>query len=222
MPTYSEPNYLNDWLRWEEDDYHSREIVTALSGESMVMGEVAGKITKSTPTTGTAGGSNTGDGTCTGVTAGQDAVIGTYDLECTAVADASTGTGAIFKVANPDGNALPDAESGVAFANEQLNFTINDGASAYIVGDAFTIAVAAGSGKVVPINFSAVDGSQDAYGILIAAVDASAADKEGVAVVREAQIVASYLTWPGGATAGQKTAALAQLLAKGITQKTEA
>ena len=47
------------------------------------------------------------------------------------------------------------------------------------------------------------------------------ADGKAVAIVRNAQIVVSYLTWPTGASAGQKTAALAQLAAKGIVALTD-
>lgn len=222
MTTYSESNYLNDWLLFELDKFQSREKVTVPSGESLSMGEVAGKVLLSTPTTGTAGDSNTGDGTCASVTAGTDAKKGTYTLECVSAPDASTGTGGTFSVKNPDGNALPDATSGEAYTNDQINFTISDGATPYIVGDSFTIEITAGSEKIVPIDFSAVDGSQDAYGIMVAACDASTADTEGVAIVRDAQIVADYLTWPGGATTTQKNAALAQLKENGIVQRTEA
>jgi len=82
--------------------------------------------------------------------------------------------------------------------------------------------VAEGSGKLVPINFAAVDGSQDAYGIMVSACDASGGDEEGVAIVRDAQIVADYLTWPDGASSDQKAAALAQLKEKGIVTRDEA
>jgi hypothetical protein len=222
MTVYSEGNYLGDLLKWELENRHSREKVTLLSGESVVLGEVVGKVTKVTPTTGTKDATNTGAGTCTVVTAGDKAVVGTYTLECTAAADSSAGTDAIFKVINPEGFALPDAEAGTAYTNEQINFTITSAGAAFIVGDSFTIAITAGSGKVVPIDFDAVDGSQDAYGFMTAACDATSADEDGTAVVRDAQIVADYLTWPDGASTAQKAAALAQLAVKGIVEREEA
>ena len=217
MTTYTQPNNLADLLQYELDKFQSREQVTVLSGESVVMGEVIGKITKTTPTTGTADVGDTGDGTCGSVVAGDSAQLGTYTLTCTAEA-ANAGT---FEVLAPDGSTLPDATVGVAYANDQINFTIADGAEDFDIGDIFTIDVAAGSAKIVPIEFAAVDGSQDAYGVIIAAVDASAADVEGVAIVRDGQIVANYLTWPDGVTDAQKNAALAQLKAKGIVERTE-
>jgi hypothetical protein len=48
----------------------------------------------------------------------------------------------------------------------------------------------------------------------------AATDQDGVAIVRDAEIVSDYLVWPSGATAAQKTAALAQLADKGIVQRT--
>lgn len=220
MASQTETNRLNDILKGEIEipHYFSREAVTVLSGENLTVGAVIGKITKSTPTDGTAAGGNTGNGTCTGVTGGEDTQIGTYTLECVA-AEADGGT---FKVTAPNGEALPDAQVGAAYTNDQINFTLNDGSTDFAVGDKFTIAVAAGSGKVVEIDFSAVDGSQDAYGFVIADYDASAADVEGVAIVRDAAMIAANLVWPAGATADQKAAALAQLKALGIVERTDA
>lgn len=194
----TELNRLNDVLKWEHDSLFSREKITLLSGEDLPVGAVCGKITKVTPTTGTADGGNTGNGTCTSVTGGEDTQIGTYTLECiTAATDAGT-----FKVTTPDGDALPDATVAVAYTNDQLNFTLNDGATDFIVGDKFTIAVTAGSGKLVKIGYTAVDGSQNAYGLLIDDYDASSADLAVVAVVRGALIVASGLRWPVSFTSG--------------------
>lgn len=218
MANTTESNRLNDILKWEQENLFSREGVTVASGENLTLGAVIGKITKSTPTEGTADGGNTGNGTCTGVTAGDDTQIGTYTLECTAAAT----DGGTFKVTAPNGEALPDAEVGTAYANEQINFTINDGATDFAVGDKFTIAVAAGSGKVTEIDFSAVDGSQNAYGFVIDDYDASSADVNGVAIVRDAMVIEDNLVWPTGATADQKAAAMAHLKAAGIVTREEA
>ena len=214
MANMSEGNRLNDILKWEQENLYSREQVTVLSGEDLVLGAVIGKITRDVPTEGTAG-SNTGGGTCTGVTGGKDTRIGTYTLECVAQAE----NGGTFKVTAPDGTALPDAEVGEAYVNEQLNFTLNDVGTDFAVGDTFTITVSEGSGKVVAIDFAAVDGSEDAAGFVIADYDATAGDVEGVAIVRDAVMVAENLVWPDGATEDQKAAALAQLMALGIVAR---
>jgi hypothetical protein len=217
MSELSQANTLQDVLKWEEDNNYSREAVTVLTGQDLGLGAVLGKIKLGAcPTTGTAG-SNTGNGTCTGVTAGAKAKLGTYVLKCIHVV-ANSG---IFSVKDPDGFGLPDAVAASAYINDQINFTINDGATDFAVGDSFTITIVAGSLSVRAINFDGVDGSQDAYGILTAACDASGSAKSAVAVVRNAKIVTANIVWPAAATEAQKAAALAQLAAKGIITATE-
>lgn len=68
-------------------------------------------------------------------------------------------------------------------------------------------------GKYVPLDLDASDGSQNAAGILVANVIAeSGVDEDAVAIVRDAGINAEGLTWPTGASAGEKATALAALL----------
>jgi hypothetical protein len=306
MPTDTTQSYtLAAILKWEQENLYSREKVTMLAGQSLVPGSVLGKISIGTvPTTGTAGGGNTGNGTMTSVTGGASAKVGTYTMTCVA---AATNAGA-FSVKDPDGQALPSAAVGVAYTSDQINFTINDGATDFIVGDTFTVVVPVGGLQYRAINFSGVDGSANAAGLSFGTYDASAsgdrtvaftsggtyeilpgdtitgatststarvvavslatgtwaggdaagtltldtrngalqaenldvggnsnvatiagdsvavaaADLAGVAITRDAEIVDSELTWPSGATATQKAAALAQLAAKGIIVRVEA
>ena len=145
-----------------------------------------------------------------------DFIAGDTFTVVVAEADHDAGT---FNVLAPNGQALPAATVGVAYTNAQINFTLTDGAADFIAGDTFTITVAAGSGKCVELDPAAVDGSQVAYGITIAAYDASLADVAGVAVVRNAVIVSDALTWPAGITVDQKTQALAELAAVGMTNR---
>jgi Bacteriophage lambda head decoration protein D len=81
------------------------------------------------------------------------------------------------------------------------------------VQDGAVLGKVTASGKYKALDPAAADGSQSAAGILYDAVDASAADAEGVAVVRLAEVNAAELVWPAGITAGQKTTALGQLAA---------
>ena len=217
MAAYTEPNNLKDFLVWEEERGKAREEVTFLSGETISLAEVVGKIASSCPTTGTATEGNTGDGTCGSVLAGANTKLGTYTLTCT-VAGTNTGT---FAVKDPDGFSLPDATVAVAYANDNINLTIADGETDFIVGDIFTIPVVAGSGKYVEVEAAAVDGSQNAAGISIADYDASSADLAGVIITRDAIIVTSNLVWPTGATDDQKAAWLADLAINGITTREE-
>jgi Bacteriophage lambda head decoration protein D len=72
------------------------------------------------------------------------------------------------------------------------------------------------SGKYKALDPAAVDGSEAAVGILYDAVDASAADAEGVAIVRLAEVNAVELVWPDGITGPEQTTALGELAALSI------
>lgn len=83
---------------------------------------------------------NTGNGTVSGIAGKEAAPVETITLTCTAAA-ANAGT---FSVRGSVSGPLADATVGVAYVSAIINFTINDGAVDFIVGDNFTIAVAAG------------------------------------------------------------------------------
>lgn len=140
----------------------------------------------------------------------------------TILATAADGNSGLFAVSAPDGAALPNATVAVAYTNAQLNFTINDGAIDYAVGDIFTVAVTKGDGSAVALDVTAVDGTQIAAGFTIAAYDATGGAIQGVAVVRDAVIDPLNLVWPSGFSAGQKVTALDQMAAKGIVTSTAA
>lgn len=218
MATLTYTPKQNVWLKGETEnpDRFSREKVTVASGNSVVSGEVMGKITKSCPTTGTAG-TNTGTGACGSVTAAAKAKLGTYTLTCIAAAT----NGGTFSVVTPEGYSLPDASVGVAYASGHINFTIADGGTDFAAGDTFTIEITDGSGEVVPIDFTAVDGSQEAYGLMVDDVDATTAATGGVVIKRDAYIQSNNITWPDGATTAQKAAALKELAAMGIEDTAE-
>lgn len=74
------------------------------------------------------------------------------------------------------------------------------------------------SGKYAAYDNAAADGTQAAAGVLIAAVDASAADAAGAIIIRDAEVAASDLNW-GAETGGDITAGVADLLALGIVSR---
>jgi hypothetical protein len=78
------------------------------------------------------------------------------------------------------------------------------------------VGIITASGKVTQLAPSANDGSENAAGVLIGDVDASAADKPGVIIARHAICSDKGLVWPGGITGPQKNTALGQLKALGI------
>ena len=118
MPVQAEPNYLGDWLKFEEDNLYSRDKVTVASGQNLATGTVVGVITA--------------------------------------------------------------------------------------------------SGKVTQLAPGASDGSQNAAGVLLNAVDASTGDKPGVIIARHAVCSDKGLVWPASITGPQKATAISQLKALGV------
>ena len=213
MAAAVEGNYLSDLVLEEEDIDASRDAVTVLSGQNLAIGTVLGKILIGALSETHAG--NTGNGAMTldaTTPALANCQVGVYKAACTAAA----ANGGTFEVFDPKGNSLGEVAVGATHAN-QIKFVIADGATDFIVGDTFLITVAAGSGKVKILTPAGLDGTQRAYGALIADVDASGADKVGAAIVREAVLKDTGLVWPGGITDGQKTTALDELYAQHIT-----
>ena len=216
MSVLTERKYLGDWLKFEYENQFSRDVITVLAGSgaerALLSGMVLGKITKGAAT-GAAVAGNTGNGTITAApTVGQAAKPGVYQLVCI---EPATNAGK-FTVEDPDGILIGFATVGVQFATH-LTFTIADGSTDFASGDAFTITVAAGSGKVKQIDFAATDGSDVACGILLLDTKApDGADKSAVAIVRSAMVSDNGIVWPAGATTNQKNAAIAQLKNAGI------
>lgn len=217
--SFTEGKYPSDWLKAESPDLFSREKITILAGSgaarSLTNGMVLAKVTKGTASAAAAAG-NTGNGTFGAITVGAAAKPGVYKVVCIEpAADAGK-----FTVEDPDGITVAAMTVAAAFSAGGLGFTLADGAADFVAGDSFNVTVAAGSGKWVQLNLSSTVGEDVAAGILFN--DASAADGTdgvGVAIVRNAQIRADQLTWPGGATTNQKNAALAQLKALGIIER---
>ena len=157
----------------------------------------------------TAGGTNTGNGTCSAVTTnGYAPTVGVYTVEF----DDATH----FVVAAPNGQEIGHGVAGTAFSAGGLNFTITAGGTAFVPGDSFTVTVSAGTGKWVACTSTAVDGSQNAAGICFQVTDATLNDTWGPLVTRQCEVNASELVWDSSMTAANQAAALALLQAQGI------
>lgn len=123
------------------------------------------------PTTGTADGGNTGNGTVTAVAAQAppSLKVGAYVLTCTFV----VANGGVFKLEDPDGNIIADnltlrvgAGLLTAFSVGGLVFTITDGGTDFAAADFFTITTAAVN-KWIPLDPTASDGSEIFAGIYL-------------------------------------------------------
>lgn len=216
--TWSEPTAVSDVLKGEEEGHFCRDVATIKSGAGVLdIGMVLGKITTGAASAAAKSGGNTGNGTISAVTIPQTAKIGVYKVRFTAAT--------AFQVIDPDGNVIGgDGATGVAFSDD-VGFTITAGVTPFVAGDGFDITVAAGSGKRVPYDPTAHDGSQIAESILLHAVDASAADVAGAVVLVNgpAEISAIGLKWGLNVTTqAQKDAALAAFKAKLIMARQSA
>jgi hypothetical protein len=153
------------------------EHIVLLSGQNLARGTLLGKIA-------TAGASethvgNTGNGVMTldaSTPVKANAKAGVY--RATLITAAANG--GVFRVEDPDGFVLGDVAVGATF-DDDIKFVIADGATDFIVGDAFSVTVAPGSGKYVKSLAAATDGSQIPDCVLVHDTDASAGDKETVA-----------------------------------------
>jgi hypothetical protein len=210
MPSKTEGKYTGEFLYSEANGYLSRDTVTALSGQTWAAGDVIGQITVGAGVAAAVAG-NTGNGAFSAVVLSQGAIAGVYHLTCIkAVANAG-----VFDVEDPHGVTVGEAGVGVAYAANGLSFTISDGATDFVVGDQFTITVAAGSGKWVQCLTTAADGSQIAAAISYDNVDATAGDTPAVAIVREAEYNDAEVNFVG-MNAGQILTAKAQLAQRNI------
>lgn len=153
--------------------------ITLISGQNLARGAVLGKIgigAASTVFAGTGNGAITMDAT-TPIRPGAKA--GAYTATCITAAV----NGGTFRVEDPDGAVLGDVAVAATF-DDDIKFVIADGATDFVVGDKFTITLAAGSGKYNLSLSAAVDGSQTPDLILAEDTNASAGDKTTVAYAR--------------------------------------
>jgi len=212
MPSHLETTHSSEFILSEARGARSRENVIVLAGENLRAGHVLGG-TLASPTVGAAAafGTNTGNGTVSAPTAGNGVQRGTYKVVFVETV-ASLGT---FSVFDPNGQVIGDGVVGSAFAGE-VGFTISDGATDFVAGDGFTIAVTGGTYKVEEYDPADVSSGGRPYGVLLSNVDASAADKAGVAIVRQAEVREASLSWFAGATTAQKESAKRALEIAGL------
>ena len=172
----------------------------------------------------TAGGTpavegGTGTGAMSAITLGKNAQLGGYRVTLKA-AVSHVGD---FDVIAPDGSQvggrfLMGTGDGTAasFASDHINFTLTD-ATDFILGNYFNVIVAGYAAPQAKLwDPAAVDGTQEAWGLLVDACNAASAAQDAVVIVRQAEVSATKLAWKSTVTAAQKPEAYRQLAAAGV------
>ena len=140
---------------------------TIAAGQILYRGTVLGRTTTGATTGAAKSGGNTGNGTLTGVAPGGLDLPGTYTLTATSPTS--------FSVVDPQGATRAVATVGQPYESNVVGFTINAGSTAFVAGDGFTITSTAPTGEYTACAAAATDGSQNPVGILVDAVDTTAA-----------------------------------------------
>lgn len=217
MATKTQGQQTGEFIVSEANGKRSREKITVLSGENLKAGHVLGRrLVAPTVAAAAAFGTNTGNGTVTGQAVGTNLGAQRGDYRISFV-EPVTNLGN-FLVFDPSGQLVGDGVVGTEFDN-QIKFTVNDGATDFAAGDAFTINVSAGTYKYKEYDPADADGGQRVAGVLYDNVDASAADQAATAIVRHAEVRDGDLQWFAGATAAQKNTAKDALAALGIVAR---
>lgn len=200
--------------------YHL-DAVTVLTGQNLSAMAAIGAVPAGTSASAQKSGGNTGNGTfvldaTTPIVEG--AIEGVYQLRCKIAGT----NGGVFELKDPNGHSLglyeiTDGAGGTVTIDNQIKGVLTDGSTDFAAGDGFDITISALTEKVVEYNPAGTNGSQYLKGILNGAVDATAADVAGTALVRGPAIVnANDITWKSGMTDAQKTTAKLALLKLGI------
>lgn len=220
--TVTAPKLMTDVYKWGVDDDYvfESETLAAGSGSDNVtdIGTVLGRITTGAISVGTPVFTGTGNGTITLASPAYAANVQAGNYVVRAIE--KTADSGEFEVVRPDGTVDGFAVAGAAY-NGQIKFTIADGSTDFDQTAQWVVpvTVASGSGKVVPLNFSATDGSQNVAAVALAKrVALNGGGDQPLLALRRGPAIAREqgLLWPAGATADQIATGIAQLADLGI------
>lgn len=208
-----ERNYAGEFILSEGSGTISRDTITIAESQVLQAGHPLGRVAAAALVTFAAVAGNTGNGVLTLASPAFGAAVqpGVYRVVCI---EPATNAGS-FQVEAPDGVVIGIARVGVAF-DGPVKFTIADGATDFIAGDAFAITVAGVTFEHKALNPAAVDGSQVFAGLLYDAVTTGAGETaRAVGIVRDAEVKDIRIHW-GAFSDAQKAAARTQAAALGI------
>jgi hypothetical protein len=149
-----------------------------------------------------ADGGNTGDGTVTLATVAAGSVIplvGAYNFECTA----AVANGGVFKLVDPNGalvasDIILDVPGPTVVEVAGLTFTVTDGAADFIVGDKFSLTVAA-DGDMVAYAVAGAGGAQVAKSVLTYEVTVTGAEDKPIRALKTGHVRKERLVIDGSA-----------------------
>lgn len=209
MSTLTQGTRPGEFLITEVEGNLSRTNAVVAASQTILAGSLLGKITMGTATASAVTG--TGNGVISGVARTTRSKVGVYTVRCITAAV----NGGRFEVIDPDGISLQQAVVGTAY-NGAIAFSVADGAADFVVGDFFTITVAAGSGQYALYNPAATDGTQFFAGIAYDAVTTGVGQTAALGIVDfGAEVLRTSLNF-GSLDAGQQTTVIAQMLARFI------
>lgn len=218
MNTLTEARHAGEFIISEGPGRISRDAVTIGSSQTIAPGALLAKLATAADVVATvaAAAGNTGNGVLTMANPAVSPKVkdGVYTVVCvTAVAD-----GGAFRVEDPNGKAIGNAIVGSAFDRE-VKFTISDGAADFIVGDTFTITIAADAEDFtwVAHDPTAVNGSETPSAVAIdGAVTGPGQTARVAAITRSAEVNGKVISWAAGITDAQKADAVQALAGTGI------
>lgn len=187
----------------------------AVNAAERLPGTICGQVTRGAQNVAAvAAAGNAGDGVFAAApTADPGAAPGVYKV----VVEAAAANGGVLGVYDPEGVRIGKGAVAAAF-DGPINFTLNDGAVDFAVGDTFNVTVtyADGSGEYVPYDPAGTDGSGEFAGILKEGQIVSAAATRHTFLVRDAEVKEDELTFVNALDANQKAALFAAMEAKGV------
>lgn len=204
----TETRHAEGFIVSEAEGRRSRDQGILIAGQKVTPGTVLGTVL-GTSAAAAALRTNAGNGTFGAITVEAPAIEGRYQLT---MVDATH-----FAVRDPNGAELPEGQTGAAYAQGGLGFTLTAGGVAFAAGDAFDLNVSPTGAGFATYDPTANDGREIATAIALSDTDATnAAHKIGV-LARDAEINVSELVWGANATtAEQQNAALTALAENGI------
>lgn len=168
-----------------QDGQFRDDLLTFGGAATVIEGTILARKAVDDAVVAAADGGNTGDGTTTLATVVAGAVVplvGAYNLEVTE----AVVNGGVLKLEDPNGALVASglimtvgAGAATVFEAAGLQFTVTDGAADFIVGDKFSLTVAA-NGKLVPFATDGAGGAQIPKAVLTYDVTAAGTGDEAI------------------------------------------